>query len=380
MYKPITKPHNCIPINPQPLTIDTQKHPLSPNRIIQDIMYTPHQVPSSTATALQSKRKSSKRFSIYTHSFPNIDDNNNESPHKQLPQTHLSKRSPKRTSNYKPSKFEVNQDNNDNNETVQLIKSYSGNYNMSKLKASKALANVVSHIQKQPSNFFFLNKKVSVNETLQNKSLQKLKMSYIHNQVPHPLNTNNTNRHSILYLGTNNTNASGGNSSSKVLTTKNDHSTRNNQNNNNNNILLINRYNSNDGDNRNLHHEIVSKKQSKNAIEIDQQGSALCLLKTSNSDTIKTRKKFNKSKTRKKTQKFSPQHADILNMKDVLEQIQNEAEPIKICKTIQKKTFESREEKNENKILTLTTISGNPNNKGCFCKCIPFGRKLKVIK
>ena len=187
---------------------------------------------------------------------------------------------------------------------------------------------------------------------------------------------------SVLYLNTHNNNASGGgNNSSKTLTTKHNHSTRNNLNNNsNNNLLLINRYNSNDGVNKHLQHEIVSKKPSKNAIEVDQQGSAVCLLKTSNSDTIKTRNKFNKSKTRKKNQKFSPQHADILNMKDVLEEIQKEIEPIKICKTIQKQTVESREEKNENKILTLTTISVNPNNKGCFCKCIPFGKKMKVNK
>ena len=383
MYKPITKPNNYIPINPQQLTTDTQKHAVSPNRIIQDIMYTPHQAPLSTVTALQSKRKNSKCLSVYTHSFSNTDDN--ESPHKQIPQSHLSKRSPKRSTNYKPSKFEINQDNNNNNndnnnDTVHLVKSYSGNYNISQLKSSKALANVVSSIQKQPKNFFFLNKKVSVNETLQNKSLQRLKMSYIHNQAPHPLNANT---HSIVYLGTNNTNISVcNNNSSKTITTKNNHSTRNNHSNNNsnNNLLVVNRYNSNDCESKHLHNDIVSKKQSKNAVEIDQQGSALCLLKTSNSDTIQTRKKFSKSKTRKKNQKVIQQHADVLNMKDVLEEIQNEVEPIKICKVIQNKTVESREDKNENKILTLTTVSGGQNNKGCFCKCIPFSRKIKVIK
>jgi hypothetical protein len=107
-------------------------------------------------------------------------------------------------------------------------------------------------------------------------------------------------------------------------------------------------------------------------LENYHQGSSLCFIKSNNSDTIKTRKRFNKSKTRKKTQKFSPNHIAILNMKDVLDELQKEEKPIKICKTIHKQTVKSKEEQKENKTLILTTINDSSNHKGFLCKCIPF--------
>lgn len=369
MTKPITHSHNFIPQNAQ-TTLKTNNEATSPKHIIQNIMYTPHQH-APAVSALQTRNKHSKQFAKYAH-------HEGYTPHSQLIKT-------KRFQGYKPSKFE-NNNNNNKNETIKLIKSYSGSYNMSQIRSSNALAKVVSQVQKQPNNFFFLKKKISVNETLQKNHSHKIKMSYIQNQTQHNQNANHTqsnntnaNTHTQSMINADNNNSSLKHHSSNR---NNNHNINTNSNSNNtNNLVLIdnnNLLNSNEHEkNLNSAHynqcENSSKVPCNSALEnYHNQGSSLCFLKSNNSDTIKTRKRFNKSKTRKKTQKFSPNHIGILNMKDVLDELQKEEKPIKICKTIHKQTVKSKEEQKENKTLILTTINDNSNHKGFLCKCIPF--------
>lgn len=369
MTKPITHSHNFIPHNSQ-TTLKTNNEATSPKHIIQNIMYTPHQH-APAVSALQSKNKHSKQFAMYAH-------HEGHTPHSQLTKI-------KKFQGYKPSKFENNNNNNNKNETIKLIKSYSGSYNMSQIRSSNALAKVVSQVQKQPNNFFFLKKKISVNETLQKNHSHKIKMSYIQNQTQHNQNANHTqsnntnaNTHTQSMINADNNNTSLKHHSSNR---NNNHNVNTNSNSNNtNNLVLIdnNLLNSNEHEkNLNSAHynqcENSSKVPCNSALEnYHNQGSSLCFLKSNNSDTIKTRKRFNKSKTRKKTQKFSPNHIAILNMKDVLDELQKEEKPIKICKTIHKQTVKSKEEQKENKTLILTTINDSSNHKGFLCKCIPF--------
>ena len=362
MTKPITHSHNFIPHNSQ-ATLKTNNEATSPKHIIQNIMYTPHQH-ISTVSALQSKNRHSKHFEMYTHQ---------DEFKGHTPQSHLTKM--KRIQGYKPSKFE----NNNNNETIKLIKSYSGSYNISQIRSSNALAKVVSQVQKKPNNFFFLKKKISVNETLQKNHSHKIKMSYIqspiqHNQNANPTQSNNTNTNTQSMINADNNNSSSKHHSSNR---NNNHNTNNNSNNTNNLVIIDNICNSNDNEkNLNSAHynqcENSYKVPCNSALENYHQGSSLCFIKSNNSDTIKTRKRFNKSKTKKKTQKFSPNHIAILNMKDVLDELQNEEKPIKICKTIHKQTVKSKEEQKENKTLILSTINNSSTNKGFLCKCIPF--------
>ena len=226
------------------------------------------------------------------------------------------------------------------------------------------------------NHFFFINKKIRVNESLQKKSIHKVKQNSINN------NNNNTNNNNQLSISSNNNtnNNTNNNLSTSSLKLKHD----------NNNISTMKRYDSSDNykypksvSHKNKNSDCVSKKINKHYLDVDTQGSSLCFVKIKPNNKNKGKFKYSKTKTNGKNTKHersinnsnnnsNNNHDKMLKMKDVLDEIQKETE------FIQKKTVTKKE--NNLQVVSTITYSIMNINKKLFCKCLPFCKNNKIIK